>query len=145
VVLPQEPQDLPALNPALPGTDSEPPARDSGGHYGTPRAPRTYRTQFRTPQDLPLSSEYGTHKTDSGLGFQVEVLKPFQVAPSSLGSGILHPESHGAGAEPPAGQGGTDRTYRSNRIAQELYRHSTPSLNTVLPQVRNLLLYYSRA
>jgi len=28
-------------------------------------------------------------RPDSGLGFEVKVLKPFQVVPSSLGSGLL--------------------------------------------------------
>jgi len=40
---------------------------------------------------LPLSSEYGTNKPDSGLSFQVKVLETFRVAPFSLGSGKPDP------------------------------------------------------
>ena len=41
-----------------------------------------------------LSSEYGTHKTDSGLGFQIKVLKTVEgVAASWLGSGGGQPIS----------------------------------------------------
>jgi hypothetical protein len=36
----------------------------------------------------PPLSEYGTHETVSGLGFQVEVLKTLQGVPSSLRSFI---------------------------------------------------------
>ena len=35
---------------------------------------------------MPLSSESGTYKTDSGLGFQAKVLKTFPGLPSSLGT-----------------------------------------------------------
>ena len=56
-----------------------------------PRANRCRATMAHTRQSKP----------DSGLGFQVEVFKPFKLFPH----GMLNPGCHGAGAKPPAGQG----------------------------------------